>query len=64
MNTPDRQPHDETRRARRALAETRASTAETAAIIAQAQVAFGAVREHRERNHYVDKFRAIIRGNQ
>jgi hypothetical protein len=64
MSTPEKTPHEETRDARRALAETRASTAATAAIIEEARVTFGSVRAHRQANHYADKFRAIIRGTQ
>lgn len=64
MSTPEKTPHEETREARRALAETRASTAETAAIIENARAVFGDVRAHRQANHYADKFRAIIRGTQ
>lgn len=64
MIRPDETPVAASRDAREALAETRASSAVTAAIIEEARVAFGSVREHRVANHYAEKFRAIIRGTQ
>ncbi|WOF23856.1 hypothetical protein N8K70_04010 [Microbacterium betulae] len=54
--------HTDPTRARRALDETRESTARTSEILTDALDVFAAIRAHRERNHYADKLRAIMRG--
>ncbi|MDQ2690358.1 MAG: hypothetical protein M3Y29_08810 [Chloroflexota bacterium] len=48
--------------ARKALAESRRSSAKADRLIADTRAALDAVRASRERNHFADKFRAIIRG--
>lgn len=60
-NTPDENTHDPAD-ARRALHESRANKRQTDKVIADAQQTFSLIRAHREANHYVDKFRAILRG--
>jgi hypothetical protein len=57
--TPERRDVQE---ARRALDESQAKAAVTDGIIEEARAALDIVRAHRERNHYVEKFRTIIRG--
>lgn len=61
IDTPEENTIDP-RKARKALDESRASKAATAAIIDEARRTFDQVRQHRVDNHYRDKFRAIIRG--
>lgn len=62
---PDR--HDDPRigrsEARMALDESRASRANAASLIAEARDALNIVKAHTDDNHYVEKFRAILRGN-
>jgi len=63
MTTPDETTSGKTA-ARRALIESRRAASRTDSIIAEARAATASVQESRQRNHYADKFRAIIQGGR